>query len=189
MKKYTAKKFPKIRKLFVDILNRAVLHHTLSGFTEYDITKPREIMNKLKQEKNKKISFLAFFADCLAKALNENKIIQGMKIGNRKVVIFEEIDICTIIESEENWQKVPLMYIVRDAGNKNLTNINHEIQDVKSNLNTYYNNFESTISKYLFLPQFLRKIILKWKYHRDPIFRKKLGGTVCLTSISIMFGE
>lgn len=182
-------KFPKIRKLVVDILDIAVLQHTITGFTEYDVSKPREIIQKIKEKNKVKISFLAYFTNCLAKAVDECKILQGMKIGNKKIVIFDEVDICTLLEAGEKWQRVPLMYVVRNTNNRKLKEINEELQSVKKDLSSYYQKFASKIGKYLLVPGFIRKLYLKMKYKRDPKFRKNLAGTVCLTSVGPLFGD
>lgn len=189
MKTMRIEKFPKIRKLVIDILDIAVLQHTITGFTEYDVSKPREIIKKIKEKTKERISFLAYFTNCLAKAVDECKILQGMKIGNRKIVVFDDVDVCTLLEAGEKWQRVPLMYVVRNTNHRELKDINEEIQKVKTDLSRYYQDFTTKISKYLFVPGFIRKLYLRIKYRRDPKFRKNLAGTVCLSSVGPLFGN
>ncbi|MFW9923810.1 MAG: 2-oxo acid dehydrogenase subunit E2, partial [Candidatus Thorarchaeota archaeon] len=88
---------------------------------------------------------------------------------------------------DENWQKVPLAYIIRNAGEKNLSDINSEIQLVKSNRNKLYLDMEKTIDKLMKVPSWLRKKVIEMKYRTDPNFRKENAGTVCITSIGAYF--
>ncbi|HUT81418.1 MAG TPA: 2-oxo acid dehydrogenase subunit E2 [Candidatus Bathyarchaeia archaeon] len=178
--------FPKDRKLTSDLYTISLKQHNIFGITEFDVSLPLEKIREMK-EKNLDISFLAFIINCLTKAVEENKLVQGMKKGKKKIVVFDDVDVCAIIASDETWQKVPLAHILRKANEKTLLHINSEIQEVKLNRQQLYKEMEKTIDSLLKVPGWLRRKVIEMKYRNDPLFRKKNAGTVCLTSIGAYF--
>lgn len=178
--------YPKDRKLTADLFAISLQQPNIFGLTELDVTIPMKNINEMKKNKIK-ISFLAFIVKCLAEAVNSHKLVQGMKKGKNKIVIFDDVDVCTILEPEELWKKVPLTYIVRKAQEKSLSTINDEIQKAKETREEKYIEMEKTIDNLLKIPRWIRRKVIERKYRKDPDFRKKHAGTVCLTSIGAYF--
>ncbi|MFW9924102.1 MAG: 2-oxo acid dehydrogenase subunit E2 [Candidatus Thorarchaeota archaeon] len=187
--KYVINKMPRSRQITTDLFDQAIYHHTIKALLEFDISTPKEMLQNIQKETNNHISFFGYFIFCLTKAINENKIIQGMKKGRKKILVFDDIDISTLFETEENWQKVPLLYVIREAQNKNLIEINSELQNTKNDRINEYHKMTRLINYYFVLPRIIRKIIIRNRYINNPIFRKKIAGTVCITSVSGMFGR
>ncbi|MBD3189106.1 MAG: hypothetical protein GF308_00600, partial [Candidatus Heimdallarchaeota archaeon] len=178
--------FPKDRKLTADLFAISLKQHNTYGFTEFDVSIPLERFRKLKKN-NSNISFLAFIVNCLAEVVTEHKMVQGMKRGRNKIIVFDDVDVCTILASDDNWQKVPIAHIIRKANEKTFEQINSEIQEVKQSRDQRYQEMEKTIDSLLKVPGWIRRKFIERKYRKDPHFRKKHAGTVCLTSIGAYF--
>jgi pyruvate/2-oxoglutarate dehydrogenase complex dihydrolipoamide acyltransferase (E2) component len=178
--------YPKDRRLTTDLFAISLLQPNIHGLSEFDVTDTLKKIKALKK-KGSEISFLAFTTNCLAHAVDNNKTIQGMKKGRKKIVLFDDVDVCLILSVEKAWRKVPLAHIIRKANEKSLAAINIEVQQIKNNLENKYREMEKTINSLLKVPGWFRRKFLERKYRHDPDFRKKNGGTVCLTSLGPFF--
>jgi pyruvate/2-oxoglutarate dehydrogenase complex dihydrolipoamide acyltransferase (E2) component len=126
------------------------------------------------------LSFTAFLIACLAQAVNEHKAMQAMRLGSKRLILFEHVDVLTYIERG----KAPMPYIIGAANHKTVREIHHEIraaqvQDVA----------KAAVGFKLvqYLPTFLFRYFL-WMLGRDPRQMKKYVGTVALSSVG-MFGN
>ncbi|NHJ84058.1 MAG: dehydrogenase [Asgard group archaeon] len=187
-KNYELVPFPKGRRLNIDLYDRAVLHHVVHGLTEYDVTDVRKYIKDVKEKTGENYSFTGFLASCVAKAIDENKILNSMRKGRKNMVIFDDVDISILVETEVNWKKIPMLYVIRAANKKSYKEINEEIQKAKVGQISDYKKQSNLVDYYLIFPKFIRKIILKQKYVNNPFFRKRIGGTVSLTSVG-MFAD
>jgi len=70
-------KLPKTRRAIRDMLREGQGKHMIHGFTEVDVTLPRQRIQEYKAKTGERISFTAFIATCLGKAVAENKIMHG----------------------------------------------------------------------------------------------------------------
>ena len=59
------------------------------------------------------MSFTAFIAACLGKAVDEDKSVQAYRKGRSQLVLFQDVDISIMVEHEVEGQKIPLSYVVR----------------------------------------------------------------------------
>ncbi|NHJ32028.1 MAG: 2-oxo acid dehydrogenase subunit E2 [Asgard group archaeon] len=186
-KDYVVKKFPGARRITADLFEAATKHHVVHGLLDFDITDIRKYIEKQKKS-GKELSLTAFFVYCLAKAIDENKIMNAMRKGNKKIVIFDDVDVSVLVEVEKDWKMVPVLYIVRAANKKTYQEINNEIQELKKGKNKEYERQDKTIKFYLLFPKFIRKAFIRNRYKHNPAFRKKLGGTVSLSSVGMFSG-
>ena len=72
-------------------------------------------------------SFTAFIIACLGKAIDEHKAVQAFRKGSKRLILFEEVDVYTLIERDVAGQRQPMPYIARAANRKTLREILHEI--------------------------------------------------------------
>ena len=186
-KDYVVKSFPGDRRITADLFEAATKHHVVHGLLHFDITDILKYISEQKKIGNE-LSLTAYFVYCLAKAIDENKIMNAMRKGNKKIVIFDDVDVSVLVEVEINWKKVPVLYIVRAADKKSYQEINDEIQALKKGKNEEYEKQDKIIKFYLMIPRFIRKAYIRYRYKNDPYFRKKIGGTVSLSSVGMFSG-
>jgi len=177
---------PKTRLAISDMLREGQLKHMIHGFTEVDVTIPRQRIEEHKKVTGERISFTAFIATCLAQAVDENKTVHGYLDWRRQLVIFRDVDINTQIEREIDGRKWVMPYVIRAANQKTLMDIHREIRAAQKidveNAREY-----KQYHWYLMLPGFIRRFFW-WFLRRAPHRTKQIAGTVGLTSIG-MFGS
>ena len=114
---------------FAAAANRSVRHKPMiHGLIEVDVTAPRAIMRDYKAKTGETLSFTAFLVACLAKAVDEHKGVQAMRLGGRRLVLFDDVDINTRIEREMGGQKYVIPYIIRAANRKTFRQAHDEIR-------------------------------------------------------------
>ena len=74
------------------------------------------------------LSFTAFIAACLGKAVDENKAVQAFRKGSNHLILFADVDVLTYIERDVAGQKQIMPYIIRAANRKTVREIHHEIR-------------------------------------------------------------
>ncbi len=181
---YQVVPYPKDRRA-VAVLYRSVQRKPMiHGLIEVDVTRARAFVREHKAKTGESLSFTAFIATCLGKALDENKAVQAYRKSRKHLILFDDVDVTTRIERDVSGQKQISNYTIRAANRKTFREIHHEIraaqgEDVAKALERYQ-VFQS-------LPPLLLRFLV-WVLGRDPQVQKKYGGTVGLTAVG-MFGE
>ena len=106
------------------------VHHkqVIHGLLAVDVTKPRAILRAYEAQTGESLSFTAFLSACLAKAVDEHKEVQAFRQGSKRLVIFDDVDIYTVIEHDVASQKYIYPYIMRKANHKSVHELHHEIR-------------------------------------------------------------
>jgi pyruvate/2-oxoglutarate dehydrogenase complex dihydrolipoamide acyltransferase (E2) component len=177
---------PKTRRAIRDMLRVGQRKHMIHGMLEIDVTHARQWSKRQKEITGETLSFTAFIVTCLAKAVDENKIVQGYRKGNSKIVLFDDVDVNTQIEREIEGRKWVMPYIIRGADKKSFSEIHREIRaaqvkQVKESEELL--RFEW----YLRIPSIFRRLFF-WIFVRSPVLEKRIAGTVGVTSLG-MFAE
>ena len=193
-KDYTISKYPKSRRIASDLFSVAIDHHTVHGLCEIDVTRIREYIAN-EEERNNKISFTGYILYCLVKAISENKMFNSFRKGGRKIITFDDVDISVIVEVEENWKLVPVLYLINSADKKSFEEINKEIQNLKVAKKKHSKKQSNKFKVYFLIPRFFRKMLIRRRYRNNifycrynPFFRKKSGGTACVSSVGMYTG-
>ena len=184
------KKFPPARNVVVDELRMGQHQHTAYGMGEIDVTDVRKHIQDVKATTGETPSFTALVVHCVGKALDENKDVHAVRKG-KKLYIFDEIDISTIVEREtQTGLKVPVMAVIRKANKKTFAEISDEIRKAQQSefTGTSLGTSKEAKQASMFgkMPGIVRRIVW-WKVRNDPNFRKKMMGTVLITAVG-MFG-
>ena len=180
--------FPKTRHVIVELLARTQRRRTVHALLEMDVTQPRQHIREHKARTGETLSFTAFIATCLGKAVDENKKVHAYRKGRNQLLIFDDVDIDILVEREIEGIQIPLVPLtIRAANKKSFREIHHQIRatQVEEVGKTY-----TPLKWYLSLPGFITRFItgLFWsRFLSDPRLRKKIGGTVSITAVG-MFG-
>jgi pyruvate/2-oxoglutarate dehydrogenase complex dihydrolipoamide acyltransferase (E2) component len=102
-----------------------------------------------------------------------------------RLVIYDDVDISTLIEIEQNGKKIPVGHIVRAANDKTVRQIHDEIRESQREPSR-----ESNVRRLMAIasiPGFSRRLFLRL-VDKSPRLTKKYKGTAVLTSVG-MFGS
>jgi pyruvate/2-oxoglutarate dehydrogenase complex dihydrolipoamide acyltransferase (E2) component len=175
--------FPKAQRELAVGLRLSEHQHIIHGLLEVDVTTPRQVIEAQQARGEEPLSFTAFIAACVGKAVDEHKSVQAYRKGRNQLVIFEDVDIGLSVEHEVEGHKIPLLYVVRAANRKTGWEIHREIRAFQK-LHT---------AKVLPIPQLVQRwpalMLLGGRVLlRSPFYWKKSNGTCAITAVG-MFGK
>jgi pyruvate/2-oxoglutarate dehydrogenase complex dihydrolipoamide acyltransferase (E2) component len=127
--RYEVSAFSKARQDITIVSQEGKRRLTIHAFLEIDVTKARQMIAMLKPEQD--VSFTGWIVRCVSQAVSENKQMNAYRLGRRKIVTFEDVDIPIPIERNIGGEQRPLAYIVRKANEKSVLEITQEIRQVQ----------------------------------------------------------
>jgi pyruvate/2-oxoglutarate dehydrogenase complex dihydrolipoamide acyltransferase (E2) component len=183
---YKVVPYPKMQRWYAAMFRSAQHTPMMHGLLEVDVTRAREFLRNQKAKIGESLSFTAFLIACLGKAIDEHKSVQAFRKGNKRLILFEEVDVYTLIDHDVAGQELPIPYIVRAANRKTVREIHQEIraaqeQDVEKDLK----GGVLSMPAFLFRPFYW---VFSWIGKRYPQVWKKYVGTVGITAVG-MFGK
>jgi pyruvate/2-oxoglutarate dehydrogenase complex dihydrolipoamide acyltransferase (E2) component len=108
--------FPPGREIVVDAGYLGSRRHITYGLVEVDVTKARELGRLLSARDDTKISFTAFVVASLSRAIASNPQVQAYRDWRRRLVVFHDVDVVTMIEPEPGAVAIP--HIIRNANRR-----------------------------------------------------------------------
>ncbi len=185
---YEVLAFPKMRRMVIDGGRMGRRRHMVHGLLEMDVTAARRRIRRHRASSGESLSFTAFFLSCLAEAVDSDKAVQAYLNWRGKLVIFDDVDVMTLIEVDQDGLKVALPHIIRAANKKSFLDIHREIRTLQhapqGGRHTQRSQF---IERFLSMPGFVRDIINR-AFAKSPHRWKGMAGTVSLSSVG-MFGQ
>jgi pyruvate/2-oxoglutarate dehydrogenase complex dihydrolipoamide acyltransferase (E2) component len=177
---YQVVPYPKVRRFLAAELRASHRTPMIRGLIDVDVSTPRTILRDHKARTGESLSFTAFLATCLAKAVDEHKAVQALRHGKRRLIVFNEVDMLTYVERGV----APMPYVIRAANRKTVREIHQEIRTAQ-----VQDVAEAAVGFHLvqYLPTMLFRFLLRM-LERDPALMKRYVGTVALTSVG-MFGN
>jgi len=183
---YQVLPFPKARQPIVDSLHQAKRMSVVHIMTEVDVTSTRRQVREFRRRTGEPLSFTAFLTSCLAKAVDEDKLIHAYRTG-RKLIIYDEIDISVLIEREMENTRAPVFpHVVKAANRKTLREIHNEIRTAQKE-DIASSRMSRLIGRYWLLPSFIRGLMWR-RLLASPRWRKKITGTIAISAVG-MFGR
>ena len=177
--------FPRMRHLIIDVLREAHGKHMIHGLLEVDVTRARQYIREQEARSGEQLSFTAFVMTCLAKAVDMNKYLHAMRNRRGQLVLFDEVDVNTMIEVEVEGRKMPLPHIFRSVNQRTYPDINREIQTAQAEGGR--GETGTLMRRFASLPRFVRAPFY-WLTTSNPHREKEMAGTVLMTAVG-MFGE
>lgn len=187
---FTVRPFPRSRRLVLDAMHAGSRKHMIHGLVEFDVTRPRELLRLHKERTGESISFTAFILHCVGAAVAEEPMIHACRDWRGRLVLFDDVDVNTIIEIEMEDQRFPLAYVVRAVNRRGVRDIHDEIRRVQRDPNPARSSGPRTFDLmrwYLRLPGFARGLAYRI-LPLNPHWLKQVGGTIGVTAVG-MFGE
>ncbi|MDD5095241.1 MAG: 2-oxo acid dehydrogenase subunit E2, partial [Dehalococcoidia bacterium] len=192
---YEERIFPAFRNPTLDTLDLGKKKHHIPLFLEVDVTKAREYMREFKAKTGEGLSFSGWAMTCIGQAVSEHKHIQAMRKGNKRLILFDDVDISVVVErsvghSDSSSETLPMPYVVRRANKKTVKEISDEIRSAQKQslvggevqLGTRRNAYLT--KAFTLMPRFVRNLLVWRRLTKDPFFAKKMMGTVVVTSVS-----
>ncbi|MFP4430977.1 MAG: 2-oxo acid dehydrogenase subunit E2 [Spirochaetaceae bacterium] len=163
--------------------------HQIVGLLEADVTAARRRLRALRRE-GAGGSFTALVVKTVADTVKEMPQVHGVRLGRRRRVVFEDVDVAVIVERVVEGVSVPLPVVVRKCNEKSVEEIEAEIRRAATQAIDGTGDYELGRKRsggltrlFYHLPQFLRLAIMG-SLLRSPKARKEAMGTVIVTSIA-----
>ena len=172
--------WPPIRDLVVDFVAVGRTVPSMCGFIEIDVTSAKQKLAVLAAS-GRRLSFTAYLAFCLSRALEKHPMLHGLRQGKR-IVLFDDVDVNTLLEKRKpDGSLVPVMYVVRSANRKSLAEIDGELKDAVAK-DLLDDPGVKRRARLLRFPAWIRRGLLHWA-RRDPFLMKRHWGTVGLSNV------
>ena len=179
--------YPRSRRLVIDAMHAGRRKHMIHGLVEFDVTEPRRLLREHKARTGESLSFTAFVLHCVGAAVAQDRMVHAVRDWRGRLVLFDDVDVNTIIEIELEERRFPLAYVVRAVNRRSMRELHDEIRHVQQNPQRSHG--EGTFSLmhwYVRLPSFLRGLAYRI-LPLNPRWLKGIGGTVSVTAVG-MFG-
>ena len=172
------------REIVVDAGYLGSRRHIIHGLVEVDVTKARELRRLLSAGHDTPLSFTAFIVASLSRAVASHPQVQAYRDWRRRLVVFHDVDVVTMIEAEQGQVAVP--HVIRKANQRTVRDISREIRAIQSQPGS--SEQRSTLTRLApRVPRFLR-LLFFGIVKKNPHWFKRLEGTVVVTSVG-MFGS
>ena len=188
MDKHTIAPFSLERKQIVDFLRIAKAKHTAYVNLEIDITGIRDKIRQARRNQGRYASLTGYLLYCYAQAIADNKMIQAYR-RKGQLVIFDDVDVSTMVERTLDGVQIPVSYILRKANEKSVFDISEEIRNAKMrDTDDLIDSTEMQNKKKLIeivkRIGFMRRWFLR-RMFKDPFLKKKFNGTVGFSSMGM----
>lgn len=191
---FEEREFPDFRNPTIDTLIWGSRRHHIPILLEVDVTIARNTIRE-QRKSGQAISFTGWVIRCIAQAVSEHKYIHALRQGNRRLVIFDDVDVTIIVERAVGQpgaqETLPMPSIIRKANEKSVATITSEIRaaqhqsiaDGEVQLSSTHATWITRITNRL--PRFVRDLFFWKPLFRNPQRFKRLMGTVSVTSLGM----
>jgi pyruvate/2-oxoglutarate dehydrogenase complex dihydrolipoamide acyltransferase (E2) component len=176
--------FPSRREIVVDAGYLSARRHIIYGLVEVDVTRARELVRLLAAREDTRLSFTAVIVASLARAIAANPRVQAYRDWRRRLIVFHDVDVVTMIEPEPG--KVAIPHIIRQANRRSVGDISDEIRSIQARPERSEQH-GVLVSLAPRIPRFAR-LLFFWAVKKNPHWFKRFEGTVVVTSVG-MFGK
>ena len=179
--------FPRLRQVYVDTLHLGHRKHTIHALLEADVTDARRIIAEHKARTGERLSFTAFVLACLGQAIDRNRYMHALRNWRGQLVLFDEVDVTTMIEVRDGDERYPLPHVIRAVNKRSFRDIHDEIRGHQTARERRPNPYDRLVPLYTLVPGPIRRLVWKGLF-RFPHLAKRNVGTTILTAVG-MFGE
>jgi len=131
----------------------------IHAVVEVDISKPRRLMQDVKERTGESLSLTAYVTTCLARTVSEYPNFNSFRKG-RNLVILDDVTISVLVEREINGEVIPENLGLRAAQTKTYQQIQEEIRAAQEHASDNLGTL-SGITWLKFIPGFLFRMFVK----------------------------
>jgi pyruvate/2-oxoglutarate dehydrogenase complex dihydrolipoamide acyltransferase (E2) component len=180
-------KIPRSRIATFDVFAMGKRKNHVAALIEFDVTQARIQLKNLRK-RGQTISFTAWVTYVISHTLKQHPYIASCKTSKRNQILFDSINVAMIAEKNTGNEKVPLPFIIENAGSKSAETITKEMKNASQIacsqenivINRKQNVFEAL---YYYLPRICRQLVWKIILKSPKVMFKKMGN-VSITSLS-----
>ncbi len=183
--------FPAERRAMPAFLDLKSGRHVMYALLEVDVTVARKFIEDHKAQTGVQLSFTGYLAFCLARAVDENKVVQACRKGSKQLIVFDEVDVGIMIERKQGEARILTGYVIRGANRKTFQEIHQEIRSAQTKPVPSNNGMPAWFRSALLLPwplSIIFKALFRMIVRRDPTMVTSMAGTVGISSVG-MFGK
>lgn len=158
--------------------------HVVHALLEIDVTHPRRLLRERADRTGERLSFTAFVVACVARAIDRHRLLHACRDWRGRLVLFEDVDVVALIESEANRVAVP--HILRAANRRTVAQLHEEIHGIRSAPARSEQRSGLLMRLSRLMPSFAIALFLR-AVKRRPEWLKRTSGTTLVTSVG-MFG-
>ncbi len=182
---YTVEPFPAARQIIVEAGRMGSRRALIHGLLEIDVTRARTALHEHKARTGETLSFTAFIVASFAKAIDQDRRVQAYQDWHRRLIIFDEVDVVTLIETERGGVALP--HIIRAANRKSFREIHAEIRAIQTSPVRSEQRSSLLMRLAPYVPSFFRQMFYRL-LRKSPHRLKRYSGTCLVTSVG-MFGQ
>jgi pyruvate/2-oxoglutarate dehydrogenase complex dihydrolipoamide acyltransferase (E2) component len=181
----TTEPIPKMRRFSLDAGYLGRRRHIVHGLIEVDVTEARDFIKEHKSKTGETLSFTTFIIVCLSKAIQANPHMHAYRNWRNQLVIFEDININTMVEIDRHGKKIPIPHIFKAVNQKSYDQVQHEIRATQ--MQPRQTEESRFMEWFLVLPAFMRRLFY-WFEMRMPHLLRQYSSSVMVTAVG-MFGQ
>ena len=186
---YKTIEFPRTRLATFDIGAIGRDKHYVTALLELDVSEARQKLRD-KKKAGAKVSFTGWLLRAIAAAVARHKEAAAFRVGRRRLMVFDDVDVSLIVEKEVDGRRVPLPLLIRRADRKTAEEITAEIDKAKAGrLDGERMVLERSMTAaerlYYFLPGAVRRLAWRLMMRRPAYLFKKMGNVV-VTAVGMM---
>jgi pyruvate/2-oxoglutarate dehydrogenase complex dihydrolipoamide acyltransferase (E2) component len=181
-KDYRLEPFPKSRRFSIDAGRLGRGKHIVHALLEVDVTAARQLMRAYERQTGAKPSFTAFIIKCLGGAIESNPHLHAYLNWRKQLVIYEDININTMIEVEMDGRKVPIPHIIKAVNKRSYRELHSEIRGVQ--VKPLESREAHFMGWFLVLPWLLRRIFY-WVVMKVPQWVREYSSPVLVTAVGM----
>ena len=130
--KYRIIPIPRERRFSLDAGRLGRGKHIVHGLAEVDVTVARHAIRQHEEQTGERLSFTAFVINCLGEAIDKHMELHAYRDWRGRLVIFDEVNIATMIEVQMGGRRVPMPYVFKGVNTKTYREIHEEMREVQS---------------------------------------------------------
>jgi len=190
---------PRLRQVVVGSLQIAHRKHTIHSLSEADVTYARRVLREHTARTGESGSFTAFIIACMVQAVDENRAVHAYRNWRNQLVLFDEVDVSTIVEVKrpetlvgqaaprEECGTFPFAQVLRAMNKRTVPKIHQEIRSIQARPASSQGLDQWGLMRWFLL---LPALVRQWFYRallRSPQRVKAYVGTASVTAVG-MFG-
>jgi len=179
------------RRAWINAMSLSGPTHWMTALLEVDVTVPRQRIAEHKAATGETLSLTGFLVYCLGRAVDENKEVQAYLKGRKHLILFEDVNVGTMIEHEAGGQRALMGHNILAANRKSYRQIHQEIRAAQSAPVPANRGMPDWFRGAMLLPWPLSSVVrglMAIATRRDPTVRVATSGTVAITAVG-MFGK
>lgn len=176
------------RRLTSDLLQVAHGKHVIHGLLEIDVTRARRLIHELSANTGETLSFTGFVIAAVARAVSENPSLNAVRKG-KQLIVYEDVDVNTMIERNIRGEPVVAPYIVRSAQKKTVRRVHDEIRNAQTKPIEHAGGMapKGGTGWIYKVPSPIRRALIR-RVGKSPRLAAQFGGIIGVSAVG-MFGD